>query len=261
LADGGADFIKVYDSLSREAYFAIMDEARRRRIPVDGHLPFRVSPQEAADAGQRTFEHLLDMAFGCSTAVEAVRKDSERALATYSSLPFSEQLLIPFRRERALYDSRDPNACTATIQAYKRNGVAVVPTLVIGHNNRNADIVLSDRASMRLIPGKTRDEWRQQAGSELSKEIGSLMRPTGPALFQNVRLLNQAGVPILAGTDLGNPMLVPGISLHQELALLVEAGLSPLQALQAATLTRRAYLGSATRSEQFQSASSPIWCC
>ncbi len=65
LVDHDADFIKVYENLSRDAYFAIVDQAQRRGIPVDGHVPFRVQPREAADAGQRTFEHVLAMALGC----------------------------------------------------------------------------------------------------------------------------------------------------------------------------------------------------
>lgn len=59
LADAGADFIKVYENLSRDAYFALMRQANQRGIAVDGHLPFRVTPEEAADAGQRTVEHVL----------------------------------------------------------------------------------------------------------------------------------------------------------------------------------------------------------
>ena len=73
LVSNGADLLKVYENLSREAYFAILDAARRRGIPVDGHVPFRVTPQEAADAGQRTAEHPEALAAGCSTAAEAER--------------------------------------------------------------------------------------------------------------------------------------------------------------------------------------------
>ena len=81
LADHGADFVKVYTNLSREAYFAIMDQARQRGIHVDGHVPFRVLPVEAADAGQRTFEHLLAMALGCSTEADSERKAFARVLS------------------------------------------------------------------------------------------------------------------------------------------------------------------------------------
>jgi imidazolonepropionase-like amidohydrolase len=64
------------------------------------------------------------------------------------------------------------------------------------------------------------------------------MRPR----LENVKQLNAAGVLILAGTDLGNPLLVPGVSLHQELELLVEAGLTPLEALRSATLNPARFL-------------------
>jgi hypothetical protein len=68
LISDGADLVKVYENLSGEAYFAILDEARRRGIPVDGHVPFRVTPEEAANAGQRTAEHPDALAAACSTA-------------------------------------------------------------------------------------------------------------------------------------------------------------------------------------------------
>ena len=60
LASNGADLVKVYENLSREAYFAIIDEARRRAIPVDGHVPFRIRPEEAAAAGEHESNGLPD---------------------------------------------------------------------------------------------------------------------------------------------------------------------------------------------------------
>jgi hypothetical protein len=67
----GADLVKVYENLSREAYFAIIDEARRRGIPVDGHVPFRITPEEVAAGGQRTVEHPDALAAGCATGADA----------------------------------------------------------------------------------------------------------------------------------------------------------------------------------------------
>ena len=107
LVDHGADFIKVYENLSREAYFAIMDQARRRGIPVDGHVPFRVTPEEAADAGQRTFEHVLAMALGCSTEADSRTGRFARVLSDPSRPQQLEELaaMTLFRHERALYDT------------------------------------------------------------------------------------------------------------------------------------------------------------
>jgi imidazolonepropionase-like amidohydrolase len=243
LADGSADFIKVYENLSREAYFALINQAKRRGIPVDGHVPFRVKPEEAANAGQRTVEHLLAMAAGCSTAAEAEREAFARVLSASSRSSYEQRLVSLFRHERALYDSRDPAACAATIEAYRRSRMAEAPSLVGYHHVVNAEKVLADTTSMRLVPLAIRQNWDAMLDSELGQTVRSILRPIVPLQSDNVRLLNQAGVVLLAATDVGIPRLVPGISLHEELVLLVEAGLTPLEALRAATLNPARVLG------------------
>jgi len=236
LVAGGADFIKVYDNLSRDAYFAIAEESRRRGVPFLGHVPFAVSAQEAADAGHRTDEHMTGIESGCSTRAESIRADRRQVTQTAGSRSPIETVVELFRLERALYDTRDLALCTATAEAYVRNGTMVVPNLVIHSNSNSPSDVLADYASMRFIPASARSEWEGRAGPGPGDAIRHLMQPTWEARLENVRLLRDTGVPILAGTDVGNPFLVPGVSLHQELALLVDAGLTPLEALQAATL-------------------------
>src|ERR1051325_9533324 len=66
LKQGGADFIKVYDGVPRESYFAIIDEARKLGLPVAGHIPTEISSFEASDAGQKSFEHLGNILRSCS---------------------------------------------------------------------------------------------------------------------------------------------------------------------------------------------------
>src|SRR5262249_52646802 len=67
LKQQGADFIKVYDSLSRSAYFAIADESRKQGIAFVGHVPYAISPKEASAAGQKSIEHLTGIVASCST--------------------------------------------------------------------------------------------------------------------------------------------------------------------------------------------------
>jgi hypothetical protein len=191
LAANGADLVKVYENLSREAYFAIMDEARRRRIPVDGHVPFRVTPDEAADAGQRTVEHPEALAAGCSTAADAERERFARVLANYHSLPEREQFLVQFRHYRALYDSRDPAACASAVKAYRRNGVAVTTDLVAYHHVVHAEQVLADAARMRLVPQEIRRNWEKWFDSDAAREFQSILRPILPLELENVRLFNK----------------------------------------------------------------------
>ncbi|MGH8236795.1 MAG: amidohydrolase family protein [Steroidobacteraceae bacterium] len=79
--------------------------------------------------------------------------------------------------------------------------------------------------------------------TDLYKEMQSVLRPLVPLYAENARLLNRAGVMLLAGTDVGIPALIPGISLHEELELLVDAGLTPLEVLRTATLNPARVLG------------------
>jgi imidazolonepropionase-like amidohydrolase len=245
LVDSGADFIKVYENLSRGAYFAIMDQARRRGVRVDGHVPFRVTPEEAADAGQRTFEHVLAMAAGCSTSAAAERERFASVLAPRAGSAALDGLapLTLFHHERALYDSRDPAACTTTIAAYRRNGVAETPNVVAYRDVVNAKEILSDASRMRVVPEVIRRNWEAMLDTDLYREMQSVLRPLVPLYAENARLLNEAGVLLLAGTDVGIPTLIPGLSLHEELELLVEAGLTPLEALRTATINPARVLG------------------
>jgi hypothetical protein len=243
LASNGADLVKVYENLSREAYFAIIDEARRRAIPVDGHVPFRIRPEEAAAAGQRTVEHPDALTAGCATGADAERERFARVLSGYDSLPESEKFLAMFRHTRALYDRRDPGTCKSAIEAYRRNGVAFTADLVAYHHVVYSDQVLSDTTRMRLVPASLRRNWEEWAKSETALEFRSILRPIVPLELENVRLLNEAGVVLLAATDVGVPLQIPGLSLHQELVRLVEAGLTPLQALQSATINPARVLG------------------
>ena len=245
LVDAGADFIKPYENLSREAYFAIMDQARLRGIPVDGHVPFRVTAEEAAAAGQRTAEHPEVMAAGCSADAEGVRERFAGVLSDLDRLSENEQFLVQFRLYRAFYETRDPVACATTVEAFLRHDVAVTMDLVAYHHVVHADEILADTARMRVVPQAVRRNWEEQGAGEVFREFQSVLRPNIPLELENARLLRDAGVTLLAATDVGVPFQVPGISLHVELERLVEAGLTPLEALQTASINPVRVLGMA----------------
>lgn len=232
----GANLVKVYENLSREAYFAILEEAGLRGIPVDGHVPFRVTPEEAAAAGQRTVEHPDALAAGCASGAETERERFARVLSRYDELPESERFLAIFRHMRALYDTRDPAVCLSSLEAFRRNGVAVAADLVAYHHVVQAAEVLSDTTGMRYVPEMVRRSWEEFRDTETAREFRSILRPIVPLELHNVRLFHEGGVVLLAATDVGVPFQVPGRSLHTELVRLVEAGLTPLAALQTATI-------------------------
>jgi imidazolonepropionase-like amidohydrolase len=235
LVDGGADFIKVYDRLTPDAYFAVMERAKARGIPVDGHMPMLIAPEQAAAAGQRTVEHGSGIAMGCSSDAEAIRADYVRYLAKVGTMrPFPDAQVGFFSLVRRAFDTRDPALCMKTVNAYREHGVTVVPTLV-ANAGIDARAFVNDSSRMNLLPVAVRNQWKGMVAAG-DDPIAALLEPTADKTLANVRLLHDAGVTILAGTDVGNPFLLPGLSLHREMEQLHEAGLSPLEALQAATL-------------------------
>lgn len=233
LVAGGADFIKVYIRLPREAYFAVAAQAKQRGVPFVGHVPVAVRTEEAADAGQRSIEHTHELEWSCSTRGDSIRTaflgDPAPTRATYR------------RARAALVATWSGAQCASAIAALRRNATWFVPTLVVEWAPLAADSVLGDPATLAVVPGAMLEAWRS-GDAALPPDARRVSEARLRSGFEVVRLLHQAGVPLLAGTDVGNPFVVPGFSLHTELEMLVRAGLSPLAALQAATVNPARFL-------------------
>ena len=258
LASNGADFIKVYENVSREAYFAIIDEARRRHIPVDGHLPFRITPQEAATAGQRTIEHPEAFAAGCSTAADAERERFARVLAEYDGPAGSEKLLLmQIHHYTRAVRQPDPAACASTFEAYRHHGVAVTADLLVYHHIVHAEQILSDTARMRLVPATIRRNWEGLLDSETTREFQSILRPIPPSSCENVRLANEAE-SCCSRRRRRCPDGGPGPQFARRAGRLVEAGLTPLPLCRQPRAILRACWAWRTRSGGSSPASSPI---
>ena len=197
---GHADFIKVHDGLSRDAYFAVIDEAGKVRLPVAGHVPLAVTATEAATAGQKSIEH--------STGLDQAKVNTKSALALAVTLRQYHTWLCPTLIMRLSYASLDdPKLPQDPRLKY------VKPSWVRRWLRMSTDAAKTSAT-----------EWaNRRALVQKEKALVGLMK--------------NAGIGILAGTDEANPFCAPGFSLHDELQLLVEAGLTPMQALQSATLS------------------------
>jgi len=246
----GADFVKVYSLLPREAYFAIADEAKKQRIPFAGHVPYSVSAAEASDAGQKTIEHLTGILAACSTREEDLRKGFADA---FSGLPQGQRLPSPARTRpltRMMLETFSPEKAAALFSRFKRNHTWQCPTLTVLHNGAFLnDPELRNDPRLKYMPPQMRAWWDPSNDfrfKERTAEDFDLGRLVYKKQFELVGMMHRAGVDLLAGTDVLNPYCFPGFSLHDELALLVQAGLSPMAALQAATLNPARFLGKET---------------
>jgi len=220
-----ADFVKVYSLLPRDAYFAIVDEANKRGIPFAGHVPGSVSAAEASDAGQRSIEHLTGVLTACSTEEQAIR---EATVAAGGWLRQTERLLQTYDDEKA----------TALFARFAENGTWHCPTLTVLRNIAfMPDPTIVEDPNLKYMPPSVRGMWDPDRVARWTN------REAFAKYSEIVGQMHEAGVGVLAGTDVLNPYCFPGFSLHGELELLVDAGLTPLAALQAATLNPAEYLG------------------
>ena len=217
----GVDFVKVGDTVPPDAYRAVVDQARRHGLPVAGHLPVGVGAADAALAGQRSIEHFGSARFHglllassseegpLARRVQELLEAARRGEAAADTHLFRGDLTGP------LADSFSLAKAAALFRTFAERDIAQVPTLV----------------AMRSI-------WDAQA-SDMAEHDRRAAERVWDLYREMVRLMRDAGVSILAGSDL-EPH---GGSLHQELELLVEAGLSPAEAIAAATSEAAAFLG------------------
>ena len=229
-ANAGADFIKVYQLLSRDAYFAIIDEAMKAGLPVAGHVPSALTAMEVSEAGQATIEHLGDLAVSCAGDEQALRANVPR-----SFVENRQQEVEAFR-------SFDEKKCRRLAQHFLSNGTWLTPTLAVSHAESREKVgTARDLELLNYFDADTQS-WLHPDQS-YPDEVRAILREALKVHMQLVQFFHREGVPILAGTDVMNPYTFPGFAIHDELALLVDAGLSPLEALQAATINAARFLG------------------
>lgn len=222
----GVDFIKVHGQLTPESYFAIARAARARRIPFAGHVSRTVGAAAASDSGQASIEHILAIPNPCTPAeviTLAPRFPVQSALGRCDTMP-----------QAPLYAK------------LRRNNTWVVPTLV-------AQVEVS-RWPKRDLPGDSVQQYLPDSLRTYVAEIFPMVDSVPPDAYVNgaklfakrvdvTGALFRAGVGVMAGTDAPLRNSPPGFGLHEELVHFTQAGLTPFEALRAATYEPARYLG------------------
>ena len=222
------DFVKLTDNtLKPDLFRYALREIRRRGMKSSAHIPSSVPVKEAVELGLGSIEHL-------SYAIRGANEGIPRAPATDNRPSF------------------DSSNAVALYRFMAERGTAITPTLNISRTLAwlDSEDHSKDEYLKYIGPGlRATYSWRieRQAGS--TPEAIARRHANYDFTSSKLPLLQQSGVLILAGTDAGflNSYDYPGIGLHDELGLLVKAGLTPLQALQASTINGARWLGKEPR--------------
>ncbi|MGH9243996.1 MAG: amidohydrolase family protein [Acidimicrobiales bacterium] len=235
LLGAGADFVKAYIWMRAPEMAAVVDEAHAAGARVAAHVGHVLTARDAATLGVDCLEHVR-------IGPELLAGDARRALAA-----------LPPRRHDAIFSFRpwrhiDPEGPAARDLAgtLADLGVRLVPTLIVTRAmllGRLDPRVRRPAGSDALHPGIT-SRWEEVDFAEDYRADDLDAAPVELArVVRFVGVAHAAGVRIVAGTDVPNPFVVPGHALHEELGLLVDAGLTPAEAIVAATRQAASLLG------------------
>jgi imidazolonepropionase-like amidohydrolase len=229
LKNAGVDFIKIQSLVPRDGYFAAASEANKLGITFVGHVPDAIRASEASNAGQKSIEHFTGVFEGCSTIEDQLLKGPKTL----------GQNVATFDQEKA----------KALIALFAKNQTWQVPTLAWERGQWLVDdIDLSQDPLIKYAPAAWKDRTWPMFKTDILKTMDTDPLPVRKRFVQMeldmTLAMFRAGVPFMAGTDTAAGIdIFPGFSLHQELALFVKAGLTPMEALQTATLNPAKFLG------------------
>jgi imidazolonepropionase-like amidohydrolase len=226
----GVDFIKVQSYITRDAYFAVASETKKLGMTLVGHVPDSIRASEASDAGQKSIEHLTGIFEGASTTEDTFINGAAKTPKIY-------------------LDTYDEAHAKGLIAHLAHNHTWLVPTLVWERGQWLIDdIDYSHDQDLVYAPAswqhKSWPSFTKSILSDLDTDDVSIRRRFVQKEFEVVGAMHKAGVPMMAGTDTAAAVAVlPGFSLHTELECFVQAGFTPMEALQTATLNPAKFLG------------------
>lgn len=227
------DFIKVYSLLSKKNFMAIADESKKQHIPFSGHVPNEVSILEAAVAGQKSMEHLYGFIESASDSADYWFKYQRGEIK-------DSNFTIRANRKEFLFRTYNENKLKTILTQVKKTGAWVCPTLTVNRGIAyiNDTTLLNDPRMdymgtfMRNFWDYRKDfrfkSWTENDFKQSKQEFELKLKIT--------KLIHEAGIPLIAGTDFPNPHCYIGFGLHEELEWLVKAGLSNGEALKTATI-------------------------
>ncbi|MFN2301735.1 MAG: amidohydrolase family protein [Gammaproteobacteria bacterium] len=229
-AEAGYDFLKIHPGLDRARYDAVVAAAHEHGIAFGGHVPSAVGLFRALEARQATIDHLDEF------MTPLLRDGSPLANAPANFFGWN------------LAGHIDTGKISAVVRATRESGVWVVPTeSLIQHvllSEPGAD-ALAARPEMRFVPPEMRARWVEVKGNVQanSNYDAQLVRRFVEVRAELMRALHEAGVGFLLGSDAPQIFNVPGFAIHHELRMLVEAGLTPFDALVSGTRNVARFIG------------------
>ena len=241
----GVTFLKSYEMLTRETYLELLKVAGQNGLRVTGHVPLSIDLEEAIEAGLGGMQHVRNMDLACAKDADNLLDDRQVSLENEASIAGSA-LRTHIHSSQRYYaiDNTDDERCLRIIMKLSEYGVFQTPTLTI--NTFDSRRFYADpkwRETYQDLPEAAENNWMQGSLKLANIDVTENAKKVDAWSLSLVNKMHQEGVKIIAGTDTPIGYLTPGYSLHKELELLSEAGLSNMDVLRSATITPAEFFG------------------
>jgi len=245
LVKEGVTFLKSYEMLTRETYLELLKVAGQNGLRVTGHVPLSIDLEEAIEAGLGGMQHVRNMDLACAKDADNLLGDRQVSLENEASIAGSA-LRTHIHSSQRYYaiDNTDDERCLRIIMKLSEYGVFQTPTLTI--NTFDSRRFYADpkwRETYQELPKAAENNWMQGSLKLANIDVTENAKKFDAWSLSLVNKMHQEGVKIIAGTDTPIGYLTPGYSLHKELELLSEAGLSNMDVLRSATITPAEFFG------------------
>lgn len=243
LAAANVDLIKAYEMLTPETFSAIAERARYHGLKVTGHVPLSMNVVEAVNAGLNSMEHMRNLEMSCTAYTDSLQNIRLQMLEKGSKMEGGIlRSNIHSAQRNFSFAHQDSGQRDKVLSTLVDKNVWQIPTLgiVCGRLKRHfADSAWV--AGYKVMPEPVRSQWIEASKTFAENTSGDTEDVFGNWGLDMISHLKDKGIKIMAGTDTPIYYLTPGQSLHYELELLVEGGLTPLEAIESATLNPAAY--------------------
>lgn len=245
LADAGVHFIKSYEMLTPETFKALVAAATERGLPVTSHVPLSMNATDVAKAGVRGMEHLRNLGLSCARTADDLLAARQTMLSEGQTMEGSSLRAAIHTEQRPIaFADQDATRCDSLIETLATYRVFQTPTLALNTRSTYRHFGAEEwQATIAHLPPSVATRWHDLAARAMQAQKDQAQIAFTDWSMAMTAKLHAAQVPIMAGTDTPIGLLTPGFSLHLELERLVQAGLTPLEALTSATLRPAQFFG------------------
>ena len=225
----GYDLIKTHEGISLETFDAIARTAVEMDMPFGGHVSDLVGLQHALESGQSSVDHL-------DNYVEALAGDLARSHVGDATPDI-----------KSLISEIDERRIPELVQVTVDSGSWVVPTMVLWESAffplRSSEELLGEHPELRYIAPEVVDQWRRAIDTRFELSDVQVNQRITALRRKILRALHSGGANIALGTDSPQIFSVPGFSIHHEMSLYAEIGMTPYQILELGTRRPSEYFG------------------